>query len=203
MGQVLNATVVAIISLIAMPIFSYLPQATIAAILVVAAVRMMPMGYLKQLWNEDKGSFALCIVTALICVGEDPVLGLAAGMLIAILMSAKNLLKSPFVDITPKNKGARKTYDVCLNGALTYINAETFIDKARKLDNASEATLNLAGLRQVDHDGICAMCKVTGEWVKSNPDCKVWIKAVSAQVYPALAKHSWFAKAESDGRVQK
>jgi len=202
-SQLLNACVVAIIALACMPVFSYLPQATIAAILVVAAVRMCPVSYLKALWKEDKSALAICLVTAAICVGEDPVIGLAAGMLVAILLSAKHLMKSRFVDIRVKAQGGRKSYMVSLHGSLTYINAEEFIDQARKLDSASDVTLNLGGLRQVDHDSLCAISKVLTEWSKDNSDTRVRIKAVHAAVYPQLEKHAWFTKAEDEGRVLK
>jgi SulP family sulfate permease len=90
-SQTLNACVVAIISLALMPVFSYIPQPTIAAILVVASVRMFPRTYLMKLWYEDKSALALCLVTAAVCVGEDPVIGLAVGMAIALLSQAKKI----------------------------------------------------------------------------------------------------------------
>jgi len=78
-AQVLQATLVGIISLVGLPVFLFLPQATIAAILVVAAARMAPVEYLGQLWREGGKSFWLCIGTAAACVGLDPVYGLLIG----------------------------------------------------------------------------------------------------------------------------
>jgi len=201
-SQVLNSIVVALISLALMPVFSYLPQATIAAILVVAAVRMTPMGYLKKLWEEDKGALALCLVTALICVGEDPVIGLAVGMVIALLASAKKMLSAPFVDIKSKPSGNKRAYHLAVQGGITYVNAETFVERTRKLENAVEVSLDLSGVRQLDHDGITSLGKVTDLWTRSEPDCRVWIKGVSAKIYPSLTKFAWFSRAEDQGRVQ-
>jgi len=201
-SQTLNAIVVALITLALMPIFSYLPQATIAAILVVAAVRMTPFSYLKKLWAQDKGALALCLVTALICVGEDPVIGLAAGMVMALLAGAKTQLSAPFVDIKSKPSGDKKAYHIAIQGAVTYVNAETFLERARKLENASEISVDLSGVRQMDHDGITFLGKVADGWVRSEPDCRVWIKGVHSKIYPSLSKFSWFEKAEGQGRVQ-
>jgi len=199
-AQLLNAGVVALIAGASMPVFSYLPQATIAAILVVAAVRMCPVGYLKQLWAEDKTSFVVCLVTAAICVGEDPVIGLAAGMLLAILMSAKKHLLSPFLDIKDKPLArSQRSYQVILHGALTYINSEMFIEKARKLDGGAEVVLDLSGLRQADHDGICAMGKCIQEWGKEN--LKITIKGVAQNLYPKLEVFKWFSTLETNGMV--
>eukprot|EP00928_Gymnodinium_smaydae_P087040 TRINITY_DN7139_c0_g1_i1.p1 TRINITY_DN7139_c0_g1~~TRINITY_DN7139_c0_g1_i1.p1 ORF type:complete len:1095 (+),score=184.92 TRINITY_DN7139_c0_g1_i1:189-3473(+) len=203
-SQVLNAVVVAIISLALMPVFSYLPQATIAAILVVAAVRMCPMSYLKKLWYEDKSELAICLVTAAICVGEDPVIGLAIGMVLALLLSAKTMLQAPFVDVRSRPSGlnGKRSYEVKLNSAITYVNAEAFERKVRRLEEASEVSLDLKGVRQLDHDGVCMLGKVTDAWMKSQPDCKVWIKGVTERIYPTLSKVAWFTKAEDAGRVQ-
>jgi len=87
-SQVLNALVVLIISVLAMPVFSYLPQASVAALLVYASVRMAPICYAMDLWRNDKGSCALLIVTTLICVFMDPVYGLVVGMILALLRDA-------------------------------------------------------------------------------------------------------------------
>jgi len=87
-SQLLNALVVLIISVLAMPVFSYLPQASVAALLVYASVRMAPIYYTMDLWRNDKGSCALLIVTTLICVFMDPVYGLIVGMIVALLRDA-------------------------------------------------------------------------------------------------------------------
>ena len=85
--------------------------------------------------------------------------------------------------------------------ALTCINGEIFLEQARKSENASDVTLNLEGLRQIDHDALCLMGKVLSEWAKTFTDAKVWIKDVNPAVYPSLEKHAWFSKAEDKGRV--
>lgn len=84
-AQVLQATIVAIISLVALPVFLFLPQATIAAILSVAAARMAPVEYLAQLYREGGTSFWLCIGTAAACVVLDPVYGLLLGTILHFL----------------------------------------------------------------------------------------------------------------------
>merc|ERR1712000_248138 len=201
-SQVINACIVCIISLILMPLFSYLPQATIAAILVVASIRMTPFGYLKRLWAEDKGSLALCLVTAAVCVGEDPVIGIVVGMAIALLASAKKMLTTPFVDIKSSASGDKKKYRVAVVGGLTYVNAEAFVERARNLTNACDVSLELYGLRLVDHDGICALAKVLGIWSSAcGGDSSISISRVPASIYPSLQKHGWFKSAETDGRA--
>jgi SulP family sulfate permease len=87
-SQLINALIVLLISVLAMPVFSYLPQASVAALLVMASVRMAPINYIKELWRNDKGSFNLLIFTTLVCVFLDPVYGLVVGMVVALLRDA-------------------------------------------------------------------------------------------------------------------
>mmetsp|Transcript_9419 Transcript_9419/g.21573 ORF Transcript_9419/g.21573 Transcript_9419/m.21573 type:complete len:931 (-) Transcript_9419:157-2949(-) len=205
-SQTLNAICVALISLAFMPVFSYLPQATIAAILVVAALRMTPWNYLAKLWKEDKINFCLCLVTAGVCVGEDPVIGLAVGMLLALLISAKKQLTTPVIDITSVADGdSGRAFRVQAFGALTYVNAEEFVKQARTILGASKITLDLTGLRQADHDGISSLGKVVDKWSSGEqptPKSKICIEGVCDTMLPSLRQSSWFTEAEDEGRVR-
>jgi MFS superfamily sulfate permease-like transporter len=49
---------------------------------------MAPINYIKELWRNEKGSFWLLQFTTLICVFLDPVYGLVAGMVVALLRDA-------------------------------------------------------------------------------------------------------------------
>ena len=60
-----------------MPIFSFLPMPSIAAVLVVAAVRMVPYAFLRSLWRRDRAGlsrdlnpllFSLPVSAAAVCV---------------------------------------------------------------------------------------------------------------------------------------
>merc|ERR1712194_791756 len=86
-SQILNAVVVLLISLILMPVFLYLPQATIAALLTVSAIRMAPVEYLTTLARDNLMGFMICMVTAVICVLSDPVIGLFIGTCIHLVVA--------------------------------------------------------------------------------------------------------------------
>lgn len=200
-SQVLNAAVVAIIAGALMPVFSYLPQATIAALLVVASVRMVPWAYLFRLWRESKGSFMLCLVTAAVCVGEDPVIGLVVGMVLALLGRAKTSIEAP--SFRTVNEGGN-AYRVVVIGALTYVKTDTFIQQVKNLEGAVAVTLDLTGLYQLDHDGASAMAKVAEAWMgyESMTEKKVLVMGVAGTVFPVLRASEWFSKEIAEGRVR-
>ncbi len=66
----------------------YFPLASVAALLVTASIRMVPVHFLEHLWTHDRKHFFLCLFTALVSTFEDPVVGILYGTLIAYLMSA-------------------------------------------------------------------------------------------------------------------
>lgn len=202
-SQFLNATVVLIIFMAAMPVFQFLPQATIASMLVVASIRMTPMTYLKKLWRENKGDLALCLVTALICVFYDPVLGLAAGAVIALLLGAmKTLVAEQFrIDYHVEETGD-STCSVKVIGSLTYVNSDSFVEKARTLrPKVSRVTLKLDDLCVIDHDGASAVNKVVSFWLKAINENHFHVYGVSSPVADTLSFYTWFKTARSSCRV--
>jgi SulP family sulfate permease len=204
-SQFLNAIVVMIIFMATMPIFSYVPQATIAALLVVASIRMTPISYLKRLWRENKGSLALCVVTALICVFEDPVIGLAVGMALALLYGAKRTLVAPQIRVSTVGTSASETgimHVVKAIGGLTYLNADVFVEKARKVGDATHVLFDMENLCSLDHDGFAAINKVVLAWQQSVGADNVYFSGVNSQIRETLTLSQWFLDATSAGRVQ-
>ena len=88
LSQMINAIAVFLIFVVAMPVFSYLPQAAVAALLVFASIRMAPVNYIATLWRTDRRSCFLLVLTTVICVFVDPVYGLIVGMVVALLRDA-------------------------------------------------------------------------------------------------------------------
>jgi MFS superfamily sulfate permease-like transporter len=203
-SQVLNAAVVAIIAGSLMPLFSYLPQATIAALLVVASIRMVPWSYLMRLWQESKSTLLLCLITAAVCVGEDPVIGLVVGMVLALLDRAKRSVQAPSVRIECQNVECGRDYVVAVIGALTYVKADTFIQQVKTLDGVANVTLDLTDLYQLDHDGASALAKVAEAWMDSESmtEKKVVVIGAACTVFPVLRANLWFSKEIQEGRVR-
>ena len=94
-SQAMNALLVLVVTASAMPVFSYLPLASVAAVLVLSAVRMVPVDFMKHLWRHARAHFVLCLLTASVCVALDPVVGLLAGTLAAYLIAAMNSSNAP------------------------------------------------------------------------------------------------------------
>merc|ERR1739848_621913 len=53
---------------------------------------MVPYGLLAKWYREDKGRLGLIFVTTLVCVFEDPVVGLGVGVFLAYMIDATNFV---------------------------------------------------------------------------------------------------------------
>ena len=71
-----------------MPAFTYVPLPCIAAILIVAATRLIPFGVMADLINYDIAEFIILLVTCAICVLVDGAVGLMVGGIVSILRTA-------------------------------------------------------------------------------------------------------------------
>jgi len=71
-----------------MPAFVFVPLPCIAAILIVAASRLIPFSVMADLINYDIAEFIILIVTCAICVLVDGAVGLMVGGIVSILRTA-------------------------------------------------------------------------------------------------------------------
>ena len=78
-----------------MPVLLHLPQATIAAILSVASIRMAPFDLICRLLLKNRVDLGICMITAFICVITDPVVGLLVGTSIHLVINSRSTTPSP------------------------------------------------------------------------------------------------------------
>lgn len=63
-------------------------MAVIASILITSSVRLIPFGFIGQLWKEDKSDLGILLATCAVCIFEDGALGLMVGCFLALLRNA-------------------------------------------------------------------------------------------------------------------
>jgi MFS superfamily sulfate permease-like transporter len=90
---IINGLSIILLSTALFGMFKYLPLPVVAAILVNVAMRMVEWPEVKLLYKMDKPMFLVAIISALICIIEDPTLGIVAGAFLAmirVLMQKRN-----------------------------------------------------------------------------------------------------------------
>lgn len=74
--------------LLLMPVFSYIPMAAIAAILITSSCRLVPKKIMYAYYQLDPVSLGILLMTTAACVFIDGALGLAIGAMICLLRAA-------------------------------------------------------------------------------------------------------------------
>ncbi|EKX48565.1 hypothetical protein GUITHDRAFT_136674 [Guillardia theta CCMP2712] len=160
LSQWMNAIFVMIITVATMPVFSYLPLSSVASILVVSSVRMIPMHFLHDLWKNDKSHFGLCMFTAAVGIWSDPVEGLLGGMLIAFLMGAMSSNTASGAVVMEKSEVMLDGEElpagiVQITGPVTYANGEGIMKRSLDVMEFSPVmcVLDLSRVTEMDMDG--------------------------------------------------
>jgi SulP family sulfate permease len=210
-SAMISSITVVIVSLILLPWFKFVPMAMIAAILVFVAVRMVELHHLKRYWQQDKRGFAIAMITAIICVVEDPIAGVLVGTAAALLVFVENLSHGPFELVVHHPDGQadkivhEKDHVTCdasdlliysFTGQLAYLNAESHAEHFRtKVNGSSTVILRLRHLYQIDVDGLDALEEIIhdleaqGKTVAiSGMNPKIEKILAPSHVYQALAK---------------
>lgn len=84
---IVNAISIIILSTVLFSQFKFLPLPIVAAILCNTAYRMLEVEEIKLLAKSDPAMFAVAVVTALICIIEDPTMGIVYGTFLAMIRS--------------------------------------------------------------------------------------------------------------------
>ena len=151
-SQFINAVLVFFIVVLFMNVFTYIPMAVIASILITSACRLVPKTIMRQLWNVDKFEFWILIITWLICVFKDGAVGLMLGAFLSFLKQSE---KTSETQMLLENEN--KVLKVELDGSLDYINCLHFETKVFDTINSDEPThvcVNLSRVIFVDIDGL-------------------------------------------------
>lgn len=157
MSQFINAVFVFLIVVVFMPIFTYIPMAVIASILMTSACRLVPKTIIAELWNVDKFEFWILMITWMICVFKDGAVGLLIGAFLSFLKQSE---KTSETQLQLHVNDRMKTFEVELDGSLDYINALHFETKVFDMINQEKPELVIVNLSRslfVDIDGLIVL----------------------------------------------
>jgi sulfate permease, SulP family len=101
------AITTAIIAILVLPFFIYIPMAVIAAILVNTALGLIETHKFKEFWAHEKASFWIAFIVILITVFEDAGMAVVVGALFALLYFADTISHGRFDVILNYKNGTR------------------------------------------------------------------------------------------------
>jgi sulfate permease, SulP family len=215
---IIAAIATAIIALLCLPFFSFLPMAVIAAMLVNTALGLLEVDKFKEYWTHERESFAVAIIVALVTIFHDAGLGVGIGAIVALFLFASKIAHGRF-DITwnftdgttEEVRGARDltmptnkkvwlvTYSIA--GNIGYIDANRHFTNIKKLANGGSipaAIIRLRDLFSIDFEGAEALndavAELTGKGVT------VYVSSASTTIAEELLAFPAFTKLKADNK---
>lgn len=173
MSAFIAAAATAVIALLVLPLFTYLPVAIIAAMLVNTAIGLIEFEKFKEFWVHEKESLAIALLVAVITVLHDAGLGVLIGVLAALALFVERVSHGRFdiifnypdgnfveergikvLHIPPEKRIAVATYSIA--GSLGYIDSARHAANFRHLatsENVNSVIIRLRELTNLDQEG--------------------------------------------------
>lgn len=196
-SQTINAGFVAIIALVFLPYFKYIPLSVIAAILVYAAIRMVTTEHFRRLYRHDPTAFYNAMTIAVVTIVYDATAGILVGTLVALVVFAKRLSKAhcqittmPGDIVEEEDKGATHIYHVA--GELTYLNAKSHTERLMAIAPATLLVLDFSHAFYIDTDGMEALDEIIEHFEQHGQ--KVAITGVQEKLLPFFIQHEWYKR---------
>ncbi len=104
LASVFSAVVVGATLLFLTPLFHYLPNAILAAVIMVAVFGLIDLKYPRELWKNRKDEFVLLVVTFSLTLGLGIVEGILLGVLFSLLLLVYRISK-PHIAILGRIRG--------------------------------------------------------------------------------------------------
>lgn len=172
LSQTISSICMAIIALLFLTFFTYLPLAVVAALLVMVAIRMIEAEHFFRLFHHDKTNFFIALLVAVITVYEDPIIGIFIGTAISLFIFMEQISHGHFNAITAERQSTTQALDTphqiptnvfiyAIKGQLAYINSQAHC--ARFESNFPDYTYIVLDLRElyfIDMDGIDAIDEI-------------------------------------------
>lgn len=207
LSATIAALVTALIALLVLPYFIYLPFAVVAAILVNTALGLIETEKLHEFWQQEKMSFGIAVLVAIITVFEDAGVAVFVGVILSLLLFIDRVsygrfdIFLNFVDGTKdERRGIRvlhlpqdkpiDTVTYSLAGFLGYIDsarhAANFRHLARSKD-VNNVIIRLRNLFMLDLEGSEMLAEAIEE-LQRQGKC-VYVSSASKTVMEQLQKN--------------
>ena len=216
---ILAAIFTALIALLCLPFFSYLPMAVIAAILVNTALGLLETEKFKEYWHFEKSSFAVAIIVALVTIFHDAGLGVGVGAVVALLIFASKVSHGRFdiiwnfTDGTTEQIRSARTLTVptdkkiwlasySIAGNIAYIDASRHFSNLKQIAKSGTVPATIIRLRNlfsIDFEGAEALAEAITDLRAKN--VQVYLSSAAPQIEKELLAFPIFAALKSEGKI--
>ncbi len=201
-----------ILTIVLFPFFKYIPMAVIAWILFNTALGLIEFEKFEKFWKDDKKSFLVSIVVAVITIFEDPSIWILLWATLALLFFADKLSRWEFEAMLGSKKktivhqhwaifrchdDSVETVVYSVEGILVYLDASSHFDNLEKianLKNVKNVVLRMRDLFYVDIDWLDILEEAIEKLIEAWKN--VTFTMPRPETYKYLKKKEFFKKAE-------
>lgn len=214
---VLAAIFTAIIALLVLPFFSFMPMAVIAAILVNTALGLLETEKFVEYWHHERESFVVAITVALVTILHDAGLGVGIGAIMALLIFANKIAHGRFdiiwnyADGTQEETRRERHLSIPSEKTITFASYSIagnigYIDASRHFTNLKVMAQNqtvpaviirLRNLFSIDFEGAEALSDAVAELTRSGT--QVFISGASPHTEKELMAYPVFKTLKDQG----
>jgi sulfate permease, SulP family len=178
-SQGINAVIIAIVSLVFLATFKFLPLAVVAAILVFTAIRMIEAKHLYRYMRYEQSSFWIAFGVALLMIFSDPLIAIISGSVASLFILVERLSRGTYslrmqsgLTVSEHNEERNTIQDTIdsypddvivytIKGALVYMSVAAHIEVITKIKLAKQhIIIRLGEITFMDSDGADALDEI-------------------------------------------
>lgn len=138
-----------LIFIVAFPfLLSYIPKAALGSLLVYVGFKLVKPADIKQLWQAGKAEAAIYLVTLLVIVFQDLLIGVVVGIL---LSAAKLLHRFSHLEAKLEVADDRRKAVLHLGGAATFLRLPVIAGLLQDVPGEAQLQLDTNNLQYIDH----------------------------------------------------
>ncbi len=214
----ITAVATAVIAVIVLPFFAYIPMAVIAAILVNTALGLIEFEKFEEFWAFEKASFVIAIIVVAVTVFEDAGVAVVVGAILSLLWFADQVSHGRFDAIFNFADGTKQeirggkilsipdeqpipllTYSIA--GSLGYIDSARHSANIRHIARAKKVehvVIRLRDLFSIDFEGREMITEAVEELERNGK--KVYFSSLNAHLRTQLELLPELKKLVEEGR---
>ncbi|MEL7497453.1 MAG: SulP family inorganic anion transporter [Planctomycetota bacterium] len=136
-----------LIFVVAFPyVLEYIPKSALGALLVHIGIKLVNIKKVKELWQMSRTEVAIYVITTLVIVCEDLLVGVLVGI---VLSAAKLLYQFSHLELQIVEDGDKQRLE--MEGAATFLRLPHLAAKLEKVPDSAELHVDFRHLSYIDH----------------------------------------------------
>lgn len=183
-------------------LFVMLPMSIIAAILISIAIGILDISVFKHFYGFKKTSFYIVIITILVSVFVDTIVGIAVGTIIALLVFIKRTSNEEINVVVFRNQKfiskstlskyinhqhSDDTLVVKFSGQINYLNSDNYYQQLRKIHESKQIVFSFSQASDVDMDGLKSLETVFERFLQKGVD--IYLTGIGTEWTNKLSAH--------------